>query len=419
MSIFSKIVSKFSNEPSYETGAPNYDAPAAASAPVGPLTKEGKLDLDAIRASAGAKDLPAQLAAAVDVPEKAAIMIAMGLRPVPEFAALLVPLLATPKLPGRAAAWALGQMDGAQASIVATLATAKSTGRQNAYQALAILAARGKTGADLPDLLLARLEDELARARSGAGGLGDQVVRILAILGHPKAAEAIEAVHEADRFADRSELERLRTEIADNGKARALIADLTQDVGKIFADVLVPPPAPPAVEEPTKATTKTAAPKGPAAAKQAAALPEDPNAEEGAAAPAPIDWKDALASPEIKVLDAGGQKLIGQLGPMLEQVAQQALQAPLTDLSGEEFAGVILQVLPQALPPQAVQVALHPQAFKAYQALGNYVSRTTGNAGIIDGVKLMRKALQEHQRSSGMLGGPDYSDPDEKIAKKA
>lgn len=414
MSIFSKIVSKFSNEPSYETGAPNYDAPAAAGAPVGPLTKEGKLDLDAIRASAGGKDLPALLAAAVDVPEKAAIMIAMGLKPSPEFAALLVPFLATPKLPGRAAAWALGQMDGAQASIVATLAAAKSTGRQNAYQALAILAARGKTGADLPDILLARFEDELARARSGAGGLGDQVVRILAILGHPKAAASIEAVHEADRFADRSELERLRTEIADNGKAKALIADLTQDVGKIFADVLVPPPAPPAVEETTKATTKTAAPKGPAA-KQAAPLPND-QAEEGAA-PAPIDWKDALASPEIKALDAGGQKLIGQLGPMLEQVAQQALQAPLTDLSGEEFAGVILQVLPQALPPQAVQVALHPQAFKAYQALGNYVSRTTGNAGIIDGVKLMRKALQEHQRSSGMLGGPDYSDPDEKPKK--
>jgi hypothetical protein len=186
-------------------------------------------------------------------------------------------------------------------------------------------------------------------------------------------------------------------------------------VAKIFADVLVPPPAPAPAEEPTKPTTKTAAPKSAPAAKQAAPLPDEGATD--AAAPAPIDWKDALASPEIKALDAGGQKLIGQLGPMLEQVAQQALQAPLTDLSGEEFAGVILQVLPQALPPQAVQVALHPQAFKAYQALGNYVSRTTGNAGIIDGVKLMRKALQEHQRSSGMLGGPDYSDPDEKVKK--
>ena len=44
--------------------------------------------------------------------------------------------------------------------------------------------------------------------------------------------------------------------------------------------------------------------------------------------------------------------------------------------------------------------------FRWHQAQGN-----EGN--LLDGLKIVRQQLQEQVRASGMLGGPDFSDPDE------
>jgi hypothetical protein len=33
---------------------------------------------------------------------------------------------------------------------------------------------------------------------------------------------------------------------------------------------------------------------------------------------------------------------------------------------------------------------------------------------MIDAVKLVRKQMQEQMRRAGIIGGPDYSDPDDK-----
>ena len=133
----------------------------------------------------------------------------------------------------------------------------------------------------------------------------------------------------------------------------------------------------------------------------------------------PVDWKAFGDSAEAKALPPQVKSLIAQLGPVLEQLAVRAIQAPLTDLTGQEFAALLLQVLPQALPPQAVQAALSPQALNGYQALAKFLARTgaaTNGDDLVAGVKLVRQELTAQMRQSGILGGPDYSDPDE--AKK-
>nr|MBA3686260.1 hypothetical protein [Planctomycetota bacterium] len=135
----------------------------------------------------------------------------------------------------------------------------------------------------------------------------------------------------------------------------------------------------------------------------------------------PIDWKEFHASPEATALPAAVKTLTAQLGPLLEQLAVRAINAPLTDLSGQEFAALLLQVLPQALPPQHVQAALSPQALVGYQALLKYLARTglaTHGDDLVQGLKLVREQLRQQMRQAGILNGPDYSDPDEAVAPK-
>ena len=69
---------------------------------------------------------------------------------------------------------------------------------------------------------------------------------------------------------------------------------------------------------------------------------------------------------------------------------------------------------------QAVQMALHPHALNGYQALAKFLHRTgaaTQGDSMLQGVKLVRGQLRDQMRKSGMLGGPDYSDPDEVATK--
>ena len=113
--------------------------------------------------------------------------------------------------------------------------------------------------------------------------------------------------------------------------------------------------------------------------------------------------------------------MVKQLGPLLEQLSTQAIRAYLPDLTGQEFAALLLQVLPQALQPQAVQMALHPHALNGYQALAKWLARiglTTQGEDLVSGVKLVRQQLRDQLRKTGNLGGPDYSDPDEATESK-
>jgi hypothetical protein len=93
--------------------------------------------------------------------------------------------------------------------------------------------------------------------------------------------------------------------------------------------------------------------------------------------------------------------------------------SPLADLSDQEFAGLLIQVLPQALPPQHVQMALSPHAMQCYKALAKFLIRTgvaTRGDDLLKGVALVRKELTNQIRQAGILNGPDFSDPDDKPA---
>ena len=307
---------------------------------------------------------------------------------------------------GLAASWALGQLP-AEPAVRAAIATGRIDTRQNGYHALAVLAARGAAAADLGTWLEARIEAEIERTRQTGSGLAEQAAKALAVLGHPRFADLVARIMDADRFCDRYELDRLAQAVRDDGRDRHAVSDLTAPWTTVFADHLAPAPQAAAAEAPAPVDTPPV---------DEAPLTDLPPEDGLPPAGSPVDWASFNTSPEFAALTPQAQGLIGQLGPMLEQLAQQAVRAPLTDLSAQEFAALLIQVLPQALQPQHVQMALHPYALNGYQALGKFLHRTgasTQGDAIAQGVKVVRTQLQAQMRRSGMLGGPDYSDPDE------
>jgi hypothetical protein len=290
--------------------------------------------------------------------------------------------------------------------------------------------------------MTARVAAENARAKQKLSGLGEQAIKVLAILGTPGCDALIQQVLESDPYTDKFELQRLRKAVSDGGRDRDSIAALTAPWTDLFADHLFreAPPAPPAPEAKAAPAAKTAPAakppmgkplgKAPTAPKPPAAPPaadlddgaEPPEGEDDPAAPAalPLDWKAFADSEEAAALPPQVKDLAGKLGPLLEQLAARAINAPLADLSGQEFIGLLLQVMPQALPPQHVQAALSPQALHGYTAIARYLTRTglaTHGEELVEGVKFVREQLKAQIRQSGILGGPDYSDPDEKPAQ--
>jgi hypothetical protein len=419
------------------------------------LTREGKLHAPAIDAvQVDAAQWQAALAATSASDTLAALAIIAGTLHLQEAASALLPLLDRDGLLGRAAAWALGSLPStpaqgaaAETALLSAIATGTLDVRDNAYQALAVLSARGFASATLAEAMAGRIQAEIERAQSGGSGLGEQVCRVLAILGSPRLPELIQRVIENDRYCDRFELQRLRKAVEDGGTDRGAIKALSAPWRSVFAEQLY--------QEPVTARPDTAAgAKGPTqptaiphAGHQAGVASPTPGGSHAAASPAtahgnpdegpgegpgdgteppgpaivPIDWKAFAASPEAKALPAQVQQMASQLGPLLEQLSARAVHAALADLSGQEFAALLLQVLPQALPPQHVQMALSPPAVNAYQAIAKYLSRTglaTNGPELIDAVKMVRQELTNQIRQSGILGGPDYKDPDEKPALK-
>jgi hypothetical protein len=355
-------------------------------------------------------------------------------------------------LPGLIAGWALGHL-ASEAALLPAISDGRLDTRQNGYQALAILAARGAASPQLGAWLVERIAAEIAKAKAGGTGLAEQAARPLAILGHPQFAELMQRIIDGDRYCDRFELNRLSSEVADHGRARHLATELTDPWRTVFADHLpkapveAPEPKPAAKPAPAAAAPAAKGPRAPLAPPAprppVAALPdlgdEEPLSEEEAAElaamealeageagatpaePIRIDWLAFASSDEFIALSPQAQGLVKQLGPLLEQLSTQAIRAYLPDLTGQEFAALLLQVLPQALQPQAVQMALHPHALNGYQALAKWLARiglTTQGEDLVSGVKLVRQQLRDQLRKTGNLGGPDYSDPDEAAAAK-
>ena len=383
------------------------------------LTRNDRLIADEIVATfAPEVDVAGQLANATGA-EAAAWAIVAGRTATRAAIPTLVELLAEDDLAGQAAAWALGTL-GAEDALRAAIPTGRIDTRQNAYHGLATIAAHGKASATLAAFLVERIDAEIERTRTTGTGLAEQAAKALAVLGHPQFADLAAKIIDSDRFCDRYELDRLGQAVANDGRDRHAITDLTAPWTTVFADHLAPAEAP----APAPAAEAPVMPADAAEPAEGDLDPDGPLPGEGALPPegeapaggAPVDWKTFLESDEFKALTPQAQGLIQQLGPMLEQLAQQAIRAPLADLSGQEFAALLIQVLPQALQPQHLQMALHPYALNGYQALGKFLHRTgaaTQGDSIVQGVKLVRTQLQAQMRRSGMLGGPDYSDPDE------
>lgn len=382
------------------------------------LTREGKLLPDAIARAAGDAGLAAALSAApADGAQAASLAIAAGLAKASTAQPALLGLLGRDDLAGQAAAWALAQLD-SEAAVIAAIEAGGLDVRTNGYHSLAIRAALGRASASLAPAMSARVAAEIARAKQKLTGLGEQALKVLAILGIPGCDTLIQQVLESDPYTDKFELQRLRKAVSEGGRDRESIAALKAPWSELFADHCFreAPPAPAPVAKPAAPTAaKVPAAKAPVAHP----VMEDEGAEPpaDAAPPQPLDWTAFAASEEATALPASVKDLATKLGPLLEQLAMRAVNAPLTDLSGQEFIGLLLQVLPQALPPQHVQAALSPQALHGYQALIKYLTRTgqaTHGEELLEGVKFVREQLKAQIRKTGMLGGPDYSDPDDK-----
>ena len=371
----------------------------------------------------------------------AALAIIASERGAQDTVAPLLTLLDREGVAAKAIVWALGRLGSASNAVEAQAVSALVDGgldvRENAYAILAALAARGVADKSLADAMVARIQVEIDRAKAGGSGLGEHACRVLAVLGDSRTPTLIQQVIDQDRFCDRFELQRLRKAVQDDGRDQDSIKALKAPWQNTFADALfvpkAPEPAPAKVAE--KPAVKAPAP-APKAAAPAAAAPtpmtgEEPPADDGLdevppgeddALPAdsqPIDWKAFATSPENEALPAPLRQLAAQLGPLLEQLSVRAIRAPLADLAAQEFAGLLLQVLPQALPPQHVQMALSPHAMQCYKAITKFLIRTgvaTKGNELLDAVSLVRKELTNQIRQAGILNGPDYSDPDDKPA---
>lgn len=398
------------------------------------LTRDAQLVPAAIAAAAaGGDDLVAALGASDDEALRAALIIAIGIRGDAAATPALLAAADDDGLAARAAGWALGRC-GDESTLVTAATDSGLDLREQAYRALAGFAARDAASPQLAEAMRARIDAELERAAKGLTSLAEHATRVLAVMGADGTEAAIQRVVESDPLADRFELDRQRKQVASEGRDQDTIKELG-DWTLLFEDTLVTEdddagPAPAAgdalVGSPSADPAPAPAPPITPPAEQAppsvgAATPGDGEAvtdgDEGGdeVEGEPVDWEAFAASPECQGLDENLRPLATQLGPMLEQLVGQVAQLPLVALTGQELAGLLIQVLPQAAPPQVVNAALSPQGLNAFQALARFLVRTGAaihGEDLVEGVRLVRETMREQIRSSGMLGGPDYSDPE-------
>ena len=347
-------------------------------------------------------------------------------------------------LAAQCAAWAPGRLAD-EATLIDLITGGSLDQRENGYRALGGVIATQRNTEALADAIQARLDDELERARGGRTGLCEHATRLLAMLGVDGTDALIQSVIDTDPYTDRFELQRQRKALESDGSDRESMSDFAQPWLAVFADHLAPEPEPVAVAEGASegegeadaiatsdaATDADSFSETAQAAEDAASHPEatdaaapgdDDDADaggdasgegEGEDAPPMIDWEAFAESSDAAAMDEQLSGMIMQLGPALEQLALRAAGVSLLNLSAQELAGLILQVLPQALPPQVVQAALSPEAINGFQAMARWLDTQPDASGeLVEGIRLVRGALQEQVRASGMLGGPDYSEPE-------
>jgi len=376
-----------------------------------------------------------------DETERAAAAIAAGLRGDAGAVPALLEQADADDLAARAAGWALGRLD-CEAALREAAAEGGLDLREQAYRGLAGIAARDAASDELAEVMRQRIDAELERAASGRTSLAEHATRVLAVLGCDDTAGLIARVIREDGLADRYELERQRKQVESDGR------ELTGDWNEVFADHLVgaddedeapdttspivggddatggsPSQAPPMPQPDQAATLQSdgaAPPEAGAAdettAGEAGGADQDDGLSEDERNAQPVDWEAFATSPECSGLEDDLRNLATQVGPMLEQITAQVAQLPLTAITGQELAGVLLQVLPQAAPQQVTQAVLSPQGLTAIQAVARFLARTGAavhGEDLVQGVKLVRETMRDQIRQSGMLGGPDYSDPDE------
>ncbi len=358
-----------------------------------------------------AEDLVQALGQATDDHQRAALTICLGTTAAPQAVDALLPLLGQDGLIGLAAAWALGRLNSTQ-QILALIPDASLGLRENAYLALAYRAAAGHDAAILEQALPTLHAAEMQRVAQGRSGLGEQVCRILAILGSPAAKDLIDQTTADDPYSDKFELQRLAKALAEHGRDQDSIAELQGPWTEIFAEHLATAaPADTQAEQIPEDLTDVTDDKGIAEEDPGPDDGEDPEADDTGPT---IDWTVFADSPQAAGLEPSLAAMMVQIGPALDQLARQAVGVPLSELQAQECAALLLQVVPQAVPPQAVQALLSPQGLNALQALMQWlVAAHQASPELVTAIKTVRQTLRQQIRASGMLGGPDYSDPDE------
>lgn len=347
---------------------------------------------------------PGAIAAANTEAEAAAAAIVAGLQGPAPFAEELLARFDEAGLAGQAAAWAWADEADEQA-LLTRIPQARLDWRENAYRCLAHRIARDLAGADLVEGVHQALTAELARIEAGGSGLGERCCQLLAMCGDARTLDAIAHLMRADRFCDRFELERLRKSFEEHGRDVAGLQDFAADWQECFAAHLGEVPLAEVVDAET--TIDAEAVTAEAIDDE---VPDDEAPAEGA-----IDWAAFAASPQAGTLDEQIRSLVTQLGPVIEQIAAQAVGKPLLACNEQEVAAIFLQVLPQSLPPQYVQAALSPQGLNSFKALIDYLDQQQAGSGaaLQAGLGIVREQIQASMRASGSLQGSLYDDTDD------
>ncbi|TVR12043.1 MAG: hypothetical protein EA401_09975 [Planctomycetota bacterium] len=379
------------------------------------LSKDGRICAKAVAAHTADTSVLDILAAADDS-DAAAAAIICGRDRYTAAKDHLIAKLDHDGLPGRCAAWALGQM-GASEELLAAAADGGLDRRENAYFGLACLVAAQQHPSDLGATIAHRIDDELARAQSGRSGLSEHASRILVMLADPHSEAMIQRIIEGDPLTDRYELQRQRKALADHGRDQESLATLAE-WHTAFAEDTATADDDMGVQgeggSGNDISPETAlAPEPPIQDSNAAEDSLEQMGEDERPQAPPIDVQAYIESKGEGAAEDPMLGLLPQVLPMFEQLAQQAVGAQLETLSGQEFAALILQVLPQALPQQYLQALFSPNAINTLAGLFKWYEQQGGNPGLAQGIAIVRQQLQEQVRSSGVLGGPDFSDPDD------
>ena len=76
---------------------------------------------------------------------------------------------------------------------------------------------------------------------------------------------------------------------------------------------------------------------------------------------------------------------------------------------------LVLQILPQAIPPEYMQAALSPASLNGMPALARYLNNTCIDSQgdeLENGVRQIREQIKQQIRASGSLNSGDYDEPD-------